>query len=204
MNYANLAFTDAVQQLQAAAGSRDNYARMARRSENAGLTDYEREFIAARDHFYIASFGENGFPYIQHRGGPTGFLKVLDDHRLGLLDFRGNMQFITLGNLVTQPKVALILMDYAAKARLKIYAEVEVVSLEDQPALRAQLESTDYNAKPERIMILHVQAYDWNCPQHITPRYTLSEIQVAFASQQHLIAKLQAEVKTLKAQLELQ
>ncbi len=204
MNYANLAFTEAVQQLQAVAGSRDNYARMAQRSETTGFTDYEREFIAARDHFYMASIGANGFPYIQHRGGPTGFLKVLDDQRLSFLDFRGNMQFITLGNLATQPKVALILMDYAAKARLKIYAEVEVVPLEGQSALRAQLESTDYKAKPERILILHVQAYDWNCPQHITPRYSLPEIEVAFASQQHLIAKLHAEVKTLKAQLELQ
>jgi uncharacterized protein len=201
MNFAQIAFTEAVQKLQAQAGSRDSYARMEARSSVDGLTAYEEDFIAHRDHFYMASIGENGFPYIQHRGGPKGFLKVLDEKRLGFVDFRGNMQFISVGNLATHNKVAVILMDYPAKARLKIYAEAEVVELAAQPSLFAMLDLADYKAKPERMIVLHVKAYDWNCPQHITPRFTLEEIEVAFASQRQLIEQLQAENMRLKSQL---
>ena len=164
-----------------------------------GLTENEEDFIVQRDSFYMASIGENGFPYIQHRGGPKGFLKVLDAKRLGFIDFKGNMQFITVGNLVTNNNVALILVDYPAKARLKIYARAEIVELADNPDLYNVLDLSDYKFRPERMMVLHIEAYDWNCPQHIVPRYTIQEIEAAMAPQWDLIAKLEAEIKLLKS-----
>lgn len=184
MNYSTIAFTEAVKALQAKAGSRVNYARMEKRSHTDGLTESETDFISQRDGFYMATVGENGFPYIQFRGGPKGFLKVLDEKRLGFLDFRGNMQYVSVGNLATNNKVALILLDYPARARLKLFAEAEIVELKDDPALFDLLNLEGYKFRPERMMILHVKAYDWNCPQHITPRYTAEEIEEVFSAQQ--------------------
>ena len=163
-----------------------------------GLTDNEAAFIAQRDSFYMASMGENGFPYIQHRGGPKGFLKVLDAKRLGFIDFKGNMQFITVGNLATNNHVALIMVDYPARTRLKIYARAEIVELADNPDLCNTLDLSDYKFRPERMMVLHIEAYDWNCPQHIVPRYTIDEIEAALAPQREHIAKLEAEIQALK------
>ena len=180
MNYAHLAFSDASKKLQEKAGSRLNYARMEKHEQNDFLSDGEIEFISDRDGFYLATVGENGYPYIQFRGGPKGFLKMIDSKTLGFIDFKGNMQFISTGNIKTNNKAALILMDYAAQARLKIYAEVELVELKDRPELFERLKLTDYKFRPERMFVLHVKAFNWNCPQHITPRYTLEEIQLAF------------------------
>lgn len=204
MNYAQIAFTEAVQQLQTRFGSRSSYARMETQRETDGLGEQEWQFIAGRDHFFMATVGENGFPYLQHRGGPKGFLKVIDDATLGFIDFKGNMQYISVGNVATQPKVALILMDYPARARLKIYAEAEVVELDARPELLSALSLEDYKARPERMILLHVKAYDWNCPQHITPRYTVEEIESAFAGQRELIQRQQEEIKNLKAKLQQQ
>lgn len=198
MNYSTLAFSDAARKIQEKAGSRTNYARMEKQSHTDGLTENENAFIAERDSFYMASLGPNGFPYIQFRGGPKGFLKPLDATRLAFVDFRGNMQYISMGNLATNSKVSLILVDYPTRTRLKIYAEAEIVELKDDPALFAKLNLENYKFRPERMVVLHVKAYDWNCPQHITPRYTLAEIEEAFASQQHYIEKLEAEIKSLK------
>jgi predicted pyridoxine 5'-phosphate oxidase superfamily flavin-nucleotide-binding protein len=128
----------------------------------------------------MASLGENGFPYIQHRGGPKGFVKVLNEKTLGVLDFRGNKQYISVGNIQSNNKVSLIMVDYPMKARLKLYAEAEVVALKDDPELFNQLKLNDYKYVPERIFLYHIQAYDWNCPQHITPRFTVEEIERAF------------------------
>lgn len=200
-NFATLAFTDAVKAMQEKAGSRSSYARMERDSYADGLTASEIDFIAERDSFYMASIGENNFPYIQHRGGPKGFLKVLDEKRIGFMDFRGNMQYITVGNMATNNNIALILVDYPAKARLKILAKAEIVELKDDPALFDLLGLKDYKFKPERMMVFHIEAYDWNCPQHITPRYTVEEIETAFAGQRNLIAKLEAEISALKNKL---
>ena len=183
MNYANLAFTDAVKKLQEQKGSRANYERMEKFTSKEGLTENEIGMIEEMDHFYMASFGENEFPYIQHRGGPKGFLKVLNPQKLAFLDFSGNMQYISVGNVKTNNNVSLILVDYTRKARLKIYAEAEVLSLDENPELAEKLELEGYKYRPERIMVFHIKAFDWNCPQHITPRYTEAEIEEVLATQ---------------------
>lgn len=200
-NFATIAFTDPVKALQEKNGSRASYARMEQKTWVDGLTENEMAFISQRDSFYLASTGENGYPYIQHRGGPPGFVKVLDAKRIGFIDFRGNMQYISVGNISSNDKVALIMVDYPARARLKIYARAEIVELKDDPELLAALDLGDYAFRPERMMVLHIEAYDWNCPQHITPRYTIDEIEAAFAGQRKQIASLQEEIKTLKQAL---
>lgn len=182
-NFAALAFTDAVKALQEKNGSRASYARMEQETYTDGLTENEIYFITQRDSFYMASMGENGYPYIQHRGGPKGFVKVLDTKRIGFIDFRGNMQYITVGNIETNKNVSLIMVDYPARARLKLYAKAEIVELKNDPELYAALNLKEYKFRPERMVVLHIEAYDWNCPQHITPRYTLEEIEAAFAAQ---------------------
>ena len=183
MNYANLAFTDAIKKLQEEKGSRSNYERMEKYSSKEGLTPNEIGMIQGQNSFYMASFGENDFPYIQHRGGPKGFLKVLNNKTLAFLDFSGNMQYISVGNVKTNNKVSLILVDYPRKARLKIYAETEVLSLEDNSEMLEKLKLEDYKYRPERIMVFNIKAFDWNCPQHITPRYTTEEVEEILASQ---------------------
>lgn len=200
-NFATIAFTDAVKAMQEKLGSRASYARMERDTYVNGLTDNEINFITQRDSFYMASIGENNYPYIQHRGGPKGFLKVLDAKRLGFIDFKGNMQYISVGNIATNNNVALIMVDYPSRARLKILAKAEIVELKDDPALYDILDLAEYKFRPERIMVFNIEAYDWNCPQHITPRYTIEDIEEAFAGQREHIAKLETEVKELKQKL---
>lgn len=183
MNYSTLAFTEAVKKLQEQNGSRRAYERMEKLQVTGGLDANEIRFIADQDHFFMASIGENGFPYIQHRGGPPGFLKVLDPKTLAFVDFSGNKQYISVGNIQTNPKVSLILVSYPHRARLKIYATVRVVEITDDPALFAQIDPGDYPHRPERMLVLDIEAFDWNCPQHITPRYTVEEIAAVFGSQ---------------------
>jgi uncharacterized protein len=197
-NYAALAFTPAVKEMQEKLGSRANYARMEENTYIDGLTESEIDFIAQRDSFYMATVGENEFPYIQHRGGPKGFLKILDAKRLGFIDFKGNMQYISVGNLATNNKVSLFLMDYPAKARLKILATAEIIALNDNPELHHLLDLEAYKFRPERMMVFTIEAYDWNCPQHITPRYTMEDIETALAPQREYIAKLEADIKMMK------
>jgi uncharacterized protein len=163
-----------------------------------GIGDAETDFIAERDSFYLATVGENGYPYVQFRGGPQGFLKVLDRGKLAYADFRGNMQYISVGNLHRNDKAALILMDYVNRRRLKIYARIEVVEAKDAPEIIAQLQDSEYQAQIERAMILHVEAFDWNCPQHITPRFTMDEIKPMIASLYGHIEKLEKEIAALK------
>ena len=203
-NFGALAFTDSVKALQEKNGSRASYARMERDKYVDGLTENEAAFIAQRDSFYIASIGENNFPYVQHRGGPKDFVKVIDANRIGFIDFRGNMQYISVGNIATNNNVALIMVDYPSRTRLKILAKAEVVELKDDPALFDLLDLSEYKFKPERMIVLHIEAYDWNCPQHITPRYTVEEITEAFAPQRDYITRLEAEVKALKLKLKEQ
>lgn len=198
MNYAQLAFTDAVKALQETNGSRRAYDRMEKNQVVGGLDANEIEFISDQDHFFMASFGENGYPYIQHRGGPKGFLKVLDPKTLAFVDFTGNKQYITVGNAQTNPNVSLIMVSYPQRARLKVYAKIRVVELADNPALFEAIDPADYPHRPERMMVLDVQAFDWNCPQHITPRYTVEDIEAAFAPQKAYIARLEAEIQALK------
>jgi uncharacterized protein len=200
-NFASLVFTDSVKELQERAGSRQSYARMERDSYVGGLIENETQFIEDRDSFYLASVGENNFPYIQHRGGPKGFIKVLDKNRIGILDFRGNMQYISIGNISTNNIVALIMVDYPNRARLKIAAKAEVIELIDNPNLYKLLDLRSYAFKPERMIVFTIEAYDWNCPQHITPRFTIDEIEVAFKRQRKNISRLEAEVKDLQNKL---
>jgi len=200
-NFAAIAYSDAVKEMQEKLGSRATYARMERDTYIDGLTDNEMDFIAQRDSFYMAGIGENGFPYIQHRGGPKGFLKVLDPKRIGFIDFKGNMQYITVGNLATHNNVSLIMVDYPSRTRLKIFARAEIIELKDDPALYDLLDLGDYKFRPERMMVLNIEAYDWNCPQHITPRYSAAEIEEAFAPQRNRMARLEEEVKALKARI---
>ena len=201
MNYPKMAFTDAVKDFQERYGSRASYGRMEAHRYIEGFTESEVEFIANQDNFYMSTISENGYPYIQFRGGPKGFLKVIDHETLGFLDFSGNKQYISTGNLATNNKASLFLLDQAAKARLKIFAEASVLPIEGNTELFNKLNLDDYKFKPERIILFKVKAYDWNCPQHITPRYTLEEIRDEFAGQHEYINKLRAENAALKAQL---
>lgn len=203
MNYASLAFTDAVRDMQEKLGSRKSYARMEQRSYVDGLTENEIAFISGRDSFYMATIGENGYPYIQHRGGPKGFIKVLDKKRLGIIDYKGNAQYISVGNMATNHHVALIMVDYPTRTRLKLYASARVVELEDDATLYAQLDVEGYHVRAERMLVFEVDAYDWNCPQHITPRYTREEIEDAFAAQREYILQLEAEIKRLKQKTDI-
>jgi uncharacterized protein len=197
-NFAEIAFSAEAKALQKKFGSREAYERMERTTVYEGLTIQEEKFISQRDSFYMSTVGENGFPYIQHRGGPKGFLKILDKNRLGFVDFKGNMQYVSVGNLATNNKIALFLMDYARKRRLKIYATVEVVELKDHQDLYDLLDLEDYKFSPERMFVFHIEAFDWNCPQHITPRYTIDELNQFLEPQREYIKKLEAEIKELK------
>ncbi len=180
-------------------GSRPHYAKSENSAaKNARLTVQEIEFIGERDGFYIATVGETGQPYIQFRGGKSGFLKVLDDKTLGFADFRGNLQYISVGNLSKNKRVALFLMDYANQRRLKILAEAEAKDAGEVPELIEKLRVSDYKAKIERAMILHLEAFDWNCPQHITPRFTVEEIRAMNAPLYDYVEKLEVEIKNLK------
>lgn len=199
MNYEKIAFTDAVKNLQEEHGSRAAYARMEQGDHEDGFTEDEINFIATRDSFYMASISETGYPYIQHRGGPKGFIKVINDHTLGLVDFSGNRQYISVGNAVNNNKVSLFMMDYPRRARLKLYAELRVVEIDDNPELFRQLDPADYKHKAERMLLFEVKGYNWNCPQHITPRYTLAEIEAAFAERNGYVQSLEEEVKHLRA-----
>lgn len=199
----DLTFTPSVKAAQEHYGSRRNYARSETgESDFFGLTEAETEFISQRDGFYMATVGENGYPYIQFRGGPQGFLKILDENTLGFADFRGNVQYISVGNLQSNDRAALFLMDYASRRRLKILAHVQVTDARDAPELIKQLAVQNYQARIERAMILRVEAFDWNCPQHITERFTIEEIKVINQPLHEHLKKLEAENQRLRGLLE--
>lgn len=194
-----MTFTPSVKAAQEHYGTRQNYARFeGGEPDFHGLSDAENDFIEARDGFYMATVNEDGQPYIQFRGGPQGFLKVIDDRTLGYADFRGNLQYISVGNLRANDKAALFLMDYANQARLKLIVRVEGKDAKDAPEIIEKLTMPGYKAKIERAMILHVEAFDWNCPQHITPRYTIDEIRMMTAPMTEHIEKLEKEIEELK------
>ena len=201
MNYAQLAFTDAIKKIQEEVGSRGAYDRMEKTSVVDGLTENEIRFIGERDSFYMASFGENEYPYIQHRGGPAGFIKVIDNKTIGIVDFAGNRQYISTGNISKNEKVALILLSYPQRARLKLYANAKIVDLEENEALYELLKPADYKFRPERMMVFEIQAYDWNCPQHIVPRYSAQEIEEALLPQKEYIKNLENKIKELELKL---
>lgn len=171
----DIAFTPAVKDAQRAHGSRDHYAAMATRHDWSGaITEELAAFIAERDTFYLGTASADGQPYVQHRGGPRGFLKVLDDHRLAFADYSGNRQYISMGNLSENPRAFIFLMDYPNRRRIKIWGRAAFI--EEDPELLAQVFDPEYSATPERVLVFTVEAWDVNCRQHIQPRYTVDEL----------------------------
>lgn len=200
--FAELAFTPAVKEQQTRHGSRAQYHRVETSGNpGAALGPAEQDFVRARDGFYMASVSETGWPYVQFRGGPKGFLRVLDDRTLGFADLRGNMQYISTGNLLHDDRVALFLMDYAHQARLKILGHAEI--LEGTPQAKEwidRLYAPEKDARPERAVLIHVEAWDWNCPQHITPRFTQEEFTAALEPVRRRLAQLEEENTRLRAE----
>ena len=174
--FAEIAFTGSVREVQQELGSRAGYSRMDEGEDyNHVLGQREANFIAARDSFYMASVSETGWPYVQHRGGPTGFMKILDEKTIGFADFSGNRQYVSVGNFKKDDRVALFFMDYLNQTRLKMLGRVRIAG-PDESALLAELDVEGYGAHVERGFVIHIEAFDWNCPQHITPRYTESQV----------------------------
>ena len=175
-NYGDLTFTPAVLAMQEKMGSRDHYAKIEGVERRITLTAEEEQFIAQRDSFYLSTVGENGWPYVQHRGGPAGFLTVLEPQLLGMPDFKGNRQYLSAGNIQSSNKACLFLMDYPAKARLKIWAEA---SLSTDPDLVEKVRPREGKFTIERVMLFKVIAFDWNCHLHITPRFTEEQLEAS-------------------------
>lgn len=198
--FATISFTDSVKAAQTRYGSRESNQRF-EDAEDAGNTlgEFETEFIQMRDSFYQATISENGWPYVQHRGGPQGFLKVLDSRTIGFADFKGNRQYISVGNLNANARISIILMDYPNRRRLKIWGTTRIVHMEDAPEILAKLEMTDYRARVERGILIQVEAVEWNCPQHITPRYSKPEIERVIQPLLEENRLLKAEILKLKA-----
>ncbi len=193
----DVAFTPAVKRIQETKGSRKGYARM---EEKAGwkntITGELAQFIGERDSFYLGTANADGQPYIQHRGGKPGFLKVIDDKTLAFADFRGNRQYITSGNLEDNDKATLFLMDYPNRRRIKIWGRARVV--DDDADLLARLTDTDYDGVPEQAVVFEITAWDVNCPQHITPRFTETQVAEIIAPLQQRITELEAERDALR------
>ncbi|MCH0541213.1 pyridoxamine 5'-phosphate oxidase family protein [Streptomyces sp. MUM 203J] len=199
--YGQLLFTPQAQRHQEKHGSRRSYANMtAGPAEADRLTEDEAAFAASRTSFYLASVSSTGWPYLQHRGGPPGFLRAVDERTLAFADYRGNKQYITTGNLDHENRVALFLMDYPARARLKILGRARTAGPEEWPDTAGPLLPGDYRAVVERVVLIEVEAFDWNCPQHIEPRYTVAEVEDAIAPLRKRMAELEAENERLKAE----
>lgn len=196
--FLNLVFTPSVKAAQQHNGSRDAYGRRDGATEADRLTENETQFIATRDSIYLASVGAGGWPYIQHRGGPPGFLKIFSDRSIAFADYRGNRQYVSIGNLADDSRIAVFMMDYARRARLKLLGRARTVDLATAPELAAALIDKEYRANVERGIIIDVEAFDWNCPQHITPRYTLAEIELSMSALKRRISELEAEVAMLR------
>lgn len=196
----DIAFTPTVKAIQARKGSRRAYAQV---EEHGGfeteITDDLAAFIAAQTSIFFATANADGQPYIQHRGGPAGFIRILDRTTLAFADFSGNRQYITAGNLADNPKAYLFLIDYMHRRRVKIWGEARVI--EDDPELMQQLMPADYRARPEQVIVFKVAAWNANCPQHIPQRFEAADVAAALAAREEKISALEAEVAALKAQL---
>lgn len=203
-NYRHTLFNDAVKALQEQHGSRASYARMDAGADGTPdqLTDKELDFIALRDSFYMASVNADGWPYMQHRGGPAGFLWHIAGNRIGFADYRGNKQYISTANLAGNDRVSLFLTDYPNKERLKLVGHAHSVELADDPAAVTALMPEGYRATPERAFFIDVIGWEWNCSQHITPRFTEAEISAAIKPMATELNQLRAEVAALRAEKE--
>ncbi|MFK4491594.1 pyridoxamine 5'-phosphate oxidase family protein [Bradyrhizobium sp. USDA 336] len=194
----DVAFSPAVKTIQARKGSREAYARSEQRGWRTEVDDNLAAFLADANSFYFATASADGQPYIQHRGGPKGFLKVLDKQTLAFADYAGNQQFITQGNLSENPKAYIFVMDYAHRRRVKIWGEARVV--EDDEALTTSLMPKGYRARPEQVILFKIAAWDTNCPQHIPQKFDASDVAAALAARDARIAELEAEVAALKGE----
>ncbi len=199
--FADIAFTPSVRAAQEAQGSAAAYAKFLSAEAEGGdrLTEREAAFISQRDGFYQSTVSETGWPYVQFRGGPQGFLKVRDGKTIAYADFRGNRQYLSVGNLAVNDRVSLILMDYPNRQRLKIWGRVKLVDGDEDPGLIAELHDETYRARPERAVVITIEAFDWNCPQHIPRRFTLDEFEQNFTDLREEITQLRAENKRLKS-----
>jgi predicted pyridoxine 5'-phosphate oxidase superfamily flavin-nucleotide-binding protein len=193
----DVAFSPTVKALQARKGSRNGYARM---EEGSGwetrITPELAAFVAAQRSVFLATANADGQPYIQHRGGPPGFLRALDERTIGFADFKGNRQYITQGNLADNPKAFLFLVDYAQRRRIKIWGRASIV--EDDSALVASLMPENYQARPEQALLFDVAAWDTNCPQHIPQRFEAADVAAALEVRDRRIAALEAEIVRLR------
>jgi predicted pyridoxine 5'-phosphate oxidase superfamily flavin-nucleotide-binding protein len=199
--FLDIAMTPSVRAAQARMGAGQIWQDFKGHRDFNRFTPDEVAFIVERDSFYMATVSETGWPYLQHRGGPRGFLKVIDAQTLAFADYRGNRQYISTGNLAADDRACLFLMDYGRRARLKIYAHVENVSLDAEPGLTELVTSVAYKAKPERIFRLRLEAFDWNCSQHITPRFSEDEIDEAVRPLRDRLAELESQNAELQARL---
>ena len=192
----DVAFSPAVKAIQARKGSREAYARSEQRGWRTEVDDNLAAFLADANSFYFATAAADGQPYIQHRGGPKGFLKVLDKQTLAFADYAGNQQFITQGNLSENPKAYIFVMDYAHRRRVKIWGEARIV--EDDEALTTSLMPKGYRARPEQAILFKIAAWDTNCPQHIPQKFDAGDVAAALAARDARIVELEAEVAVLK------
>jgi len=196
--FAEITFTETVKSVQERMGSRNAYAKREGDTDlNNALGETEAAFVKARDSFYMATVGETGWPYVQHRGGPAGFLRVLDEVTLGFADFSGNRQYVSVGNVMTDDRISLFLMDYPNKTRLKILGRVQLLDKDDAATLD-KLAPSNYRARVERGMLIIVEAFDWNCPQHITPRYSQTEMEAVAKTLVEKIIELEEELTALR------
>jgi predicted pyridoxine 5'-phosphate oxidase superfamily flavin-nucleotide-binding protein len=200
-DFLDIASTASVRAAQEANGVGEYWANLKSDRRSDRFTDAEAAFIAERDSLYMATVSESGWPYVQHRGGPPGFIRILDDRTLAIPDFRGNRQYISTGNLIANDRAAVILMDYPNRRRLKLYAHIEARNLGDDPELAAKLTLPGYRAKVERGLVMRLAAFDWNCMQHITPRLSEAELAPALAPIRARLQALEAENQALRAEL---
>lgn len=194
--YLDLTFTDAVCRAQTQYYGSEG--KIAGTSERDPLGQAEAEFIAARDSFYLGSISESGWPYIQHRGGPQSFLRVIDEKTLAFADYKGNRQLLTTGNVSVNDRVALFLMDYKNRERLKILGHARVEDARVHPELVAQLADSKMRSNVERLVFIDVVSFDWNCPKYITPRYSAEEVEEYVGPLKRRIAELEAQLHTVK------
>jgi predicted pyridoxine 5'-phosphate oxidase superfamily flavin-nucleotide-binding protein len=192
----DVAFTPAVKSIQARKGSREAYARAEEMGWRTEIDDNLAAFLAEANSLYLATASRNGQPYIQHRGGPKGFVKILDKHTLAFTDYAGNRQYITQGNLSENTKAYIFVMDYAHRRRVKIWGEARIV--EDDPALKDSLMPRGYKARPEQVILFKITAWDTNCPQHIPQKFDAADVAAALAARDAKIAELEAELAALK------
>ncbi|MDX1711613.1 MAG: pyridoxamine 5'-phosphate oxidase family protein [Rhodovibrionaceae bacterium] len=202
--FSKIAFTPAVRAMQERKGSAGAYAKFLAPEAETGdrLGEAEAAFITARDGFYQATVSETGWPYVQFRGGPAGFLKVLDERTIAYADFRGNRQYVSVGNLAGDDRIALILVDYPNRRRLKLFGHVKLVEKDEDPSLVESLHDPAYKARPERAFVISLAGFDWNCPQHIPQRFTLDELEAHLEPVRSELERLRAENTALKRRLD--